>query len=442
MTLEAVTRKFAEIHRDLTYNVTRMYGREEILVALDWVFHSVQRFKFRKQIVNKGYAEGLILGDTKQGKSKCAEHLAAHYRAGEVCSAENTSYAGLVGGIQNMGKRNTVTWGKIPLNDRRLIVVDEMSGLSLESIGLLSGIRSSGLAEITKIITEKTLARTRLVWMANPRSGRRMDTYNYGVQAIKELFGKTEDISRLDFAIAVADGEVPISTMNRGSEEEVPHVYTSDLCSMLVRWAWTRASEDVVFGRDTEEAILDVSEDLGRKYSSQIPLVQAAEQRIKLARLSVATAARLFSTDDGERVVVKPAHVEFVDTFLRNAYDKPSMAYDTFSASVEGSGASAALPRDVRDEYSQFALDRPALTHLLLGMNLVCRSALADATGWDKEELGKFMAWAVRSNAMTSYSRGLIKTAAFTKLLRELSPGGAPIPFDVPDGEDDDDRPY
>jgi hypothetical protein len=70
---------------------------------------------------------------------------------------------------------------------------------------------------------------------------------------------------------------------------------------------------------------------MGKKYTSRVPLVETADQRIKIARLSIACACCVFSTTDGEDVVVKKEHVEFVVNFLDRIYSSKSMGYDKLS---------------------------------------------------------------------------------------------------------------
>jgi hypothetical protein len=71
----------------------------------------------------------------------------------------------------------------------------------------MSNIRSSGVAEMTKIQSERAMARTRLLWLANPRDAR-MDDFTFGVQALKPLIGNNEDIARVDMAMGAFSSEV------------------------------------------------------------------------------------------------------------------------------------------------------------------------------------------------------------------------------------------
>jgi uncharacterized membrane protein len=184
-------KKVREIADDLADHVTRIYGRPELHALIDLVYHSILSFDFGGKRIHRGWLDALVVGDTRTGKSEAAIRLARHYHAGEVVSCESATLAGIVGGLQQFGvaKEWAITWGSIPLNDRRLVVLDEASGLDSEKIGEMSSVRSSGIAELTKIQQERTYARTRLLWLGNPRNAQMQD-YTYGVQAIRPLIGK------------------------------------------------------------------------------------------------------------------------------------------------------------------------------------------------------------------------------------------------------------
>lgn len=435
MSTQAIKDKLSEIYEDLAANVTHIYCREDLMLAVDLVFHSVLRFKFRKQWVAKGWVEALILGDTREGKTETVARLINHYRSGELTTGETTSYAGLLGGLQQNGKKWAITWGKIPLNDRRLLAIDEASGMAVEDIALLSGVRSSGVAQLTKIQTEKTMSRTRLIWISNPRSGRKLETYTFGISAVRELIGKAEDISRFDLAVTIANGEVSPKVINRGMSDIVPHKYTSDLCANLVLWAWTRPDDAVVFGHETEEAILDLSEELSKEYSPAIPLVQPAEQRIKIARMAVALAVRLFSTDDGQTVLVKPEHAQHIVDFLRQIYNKSSMSYNLFSMSQSMPSDytidHGAIPVGLLQEYGSYA-DGSPLTTVLLTQGVVKKTPLMDSLAWDKERAASFFNWAVTNRLLSPVYSGFAKTALFNNLLKYLAVEKSPS---LPDEE-------
>jgi hypothetical protein len=311
---QTIDEKFDEIAKDLTLNITRIWGREDIIKSVDLVYHTALAFKFQDKAVAKAWGECAIIGDTRTGKSETVQAQINHYKMGEMAMGENTSFAGLIGGLrQESGGRWILNWGRIPLNDRRLLAIDESSGLSLDTIGAMSGIRSNGIAEIMKVTgMQRTLARTRMIWISNPRSTRSLGDYSHGVEVLRELIGRPEDIARFDFVVSAATNEVPIGVINAAEHEHLDHVYTSELCRMLI------------------------ATDQSERYSSEggIPLVEAGNHRIKIAKLAVAAACRTFSTDDGKRVIVKPAHAEFAADFLDAVYEKPSLDYAGFSQAL------------------------------------------------------------------------------------------------------------
>lgn len=418
--MNPVRAKFELIHNDLEANVTKIYRRHDLAFIYDLCIHSVIQFRFQGDLVRKGWVEALIIGDTRCGKSESIDRLSRHYRSGEMVSGEGASYAGLVGGLQQIQNHWSITWGKMVLNDRRALTVDEFQGLSIEAIGRLSGVRSSGMAEINKIQSERTLARVRLFALANPRGRRPLAGFNTGMHAIEDLIGAPEDIARFDVCGTVASKEVPVEVINAYVRPIVPHVYTSAACAKLVNWAWSRRPDDVVWQKGTEHAVLDAATALSKKFAP--PLVEPAEQRIKVARLSVAAAARVFSTDDGRRVVVTPAHVEFVAQFLEEVYCKPSMALDIYSAA----------------KHSETHLhDSKAVKEKLALLPADFRGLLSDAPSFSERDVQDFgslsrdaaadlCSFFVRQRCVKKGRFGYHKLPAFTKFLRLLSSGRDP----------------
>jgi len=313
---------------DMSSNVTKIYGRSTMHVFMDLVFHSVLGFNFLGESVRKGWLDGMIVGDTRTGKSEAADRLRQHYGLGEMITCESASFAGVVGGVQQFSSNVwEVSWGSIPLNDRRMVVLDEISGLTPEEIAQMSSIRSSGEAQITKIKSERTLARTRLLWIGNPRNAKMQD-FTYGVYSIKPLVGNNEDVARFDMAMAVLSDDVDPEAINTIQHKSVDHKYTSELCRNLLLWVWSRTPDQIKWARGAEQFVLDKSLELAKEYKEDPPLVQGANVRIKLARIAVSIAARLFSTDAShQNVVVRKPHVRAAYEFVRTLYDNERFGY-------------------------------------------------------------------------------------------------------------------
>ena len=388
---QTIKSKFAEIHKDLERNVTFIWERRDIAYAVDLIYHTVLSFYFQNQFINRGWGELLIIGDTGQAKTTVVERIMCHYRLGELHSGESSKRTGLVYSIQQSNKRWFLVWGAFPLNDGGLVTLDELSGLSEDDLAKMSDVRSSGVAKATGVITAETNARTRAIYISNPRNGRHLNTETFGVQAILKLFGKTEDVRRLDLAIAVASGDVDPSVSNRKISEmqPVPHVYTSDLCNTRAMWAWSRRPDNIKFEEEAVDLILKLAIEMGNKYSSVIPIVEAADQRLKIARLAIACACCVFSTDNGIDVIVKKEHVQFVVDFMNKLYCSKSMGYDRLSdKDKDNTDASDEKLKALRKEYLCLpALDHNEMASILYSLPYFSRFTLEDYTGLQKDEL-------------------------------------------------------
>jgi hypothetical protein len=333
--LGALWRHLGIIYDDLERH-TRIYQRRDLMLAVDMVFHSVLQFRFQGERLTRGWTEALIVGDSRTGKTTIVQRILDYYGAGEFSTGENTSLAGLVGGLHKVGDSWALQWGRIPLNDRRLIVIDEAGNLPPDQIERMSAMRSSGIAEVIKVHTERTNSRTRQIWISNPRSPRPLSSFSQGVLAVKELVGKPEDIARFDMVVSAASGDVPLAVVNAQREFNEPEVFTRDLCHQRVMWAWSRTADQVVWAEGSEAEVLRLATEQGERYryATEIPLVEPNEQRVKLARLAVSTAAMFFSaSEDGKEIVVKPAHVQFAHQFLETLYEKPSLAFAEYADS-------------------------------------------------------------------------------------------------------------
>lgn len=412
-----VRSKFDEIHQDLAIHVTKIYDRPELMISIDLVFHSVLSFNFLGNMVRKGWLECLILGDTGCGKTSTVASLIKHYKAGDICTGEGATFAGIVGGAQQFAGNWSITWGQAPLMDRRLLAIDEVSGLTTEMISNMSGMRSDGIAALTKIHQEKTFARTRLIWISNPRGRNKgLRAYNTGIEAVQELIGRPEDVRRFDFAVTVASGEVATKVFNRRVDSKgIPHRYTSQLCHEQVMWAWSRKSEQITITPEAEELILNRSEKMSKQFHASVPLVEPADQRIKLARLAVAAAARLFSTDEtGERVIVGPEHVEFIYQFLLQIYTKKSLAYDLYSRqkfaeeTILHPDAMMELVTGHGEHFVDSLLDARSLN--VSDIELIC--------GTEKTETKDLVGALIKNRCLKRGRFGFFKTPAFIELLK------------------------
>jgi len=376
---------------------------------------------FDRQVV-KGWVEALICGDSSQGKSETVTQLMKHYGLGEKMECKNATVAGLLGGLQQMGTRWFVTWGIIPTHDKRLVVLEELKGASTEVIGRLTDMRSSGIAEIPKIEKRRTHARTRLIAVSNPRSDQPLASYNFGIEAIRELIGGLEDIRRFDTALLVSSSEIDVTTLNdlqrhRPREE---HRYTAELCRRCVLWAWTRTPDQVTFTDDAHSAVLDEATRLCNIFTEQIPLVDRGSMRFKLARLATSLACRLFSCGKSNPnvVVVRAVHVAYVSRLLERLYSSSVFGYADFSNAIKSTNV-LLNPADIRSRVLQVPFPADFLEQVLHTNEIELRD-ICDWCGWDKSDALQLLSFLVRKHALVRDGRAYRKSPPFIELLKQL----------------------
>lgn len=412
--------KLDEIYTDLEANVTRIYDRKELHLAYDLAYHSPLLLKYNDRDIN-GWVNVLVCGDSAQGKSEAFLRLQEHYQLGERVECKNATVAGLLGGLQQLINRWFVSWGIIPTHDMRLVALEEIKGAAIEVLGKLTDMRSSGIAEIPKIERRRAHARTRLIFISNPRSNRQVKTFGFGVEAFMELMGSPEDLRRFDLAIMTAQGEVDASVMHEKREAE--HVYTSELSRRLVLWAWTRDRDQVVFTDKALDVLQKRSLAMSAKFSENIPLVDRGTFSQKLARLSAALAARTYSCVEDDKLLVRDCHVRVLADYVEAMYSSPAVGYHEYSRAQEVHDT-LRNPGGVRQYLTNTKYPR-SLVQGLLSNDKLQAVDFQDFTGLDRTGAGYLLSYLVRHNAMRRVSfNAYAKTGQFIDLLHKLEDNG------------------
>ena len=401
-------------------NLTRIWGRPQLHLAVDLPFFAPNEFVFAEEHVRRGGLDVLIFGDQRCGKGRVAEGLAQYYRFGEVLSGENISFMNLVGGIESGDNYRGLRWGRIVANHRGVIILDEASALELEVFARLSRIRSEGIAELDKFgIHAKAPASCSILWLANPR-GKSLADFNFAVEAIPGLVGQPEDIARFDYAFAVRNEEVDPEVINMYHRRR-KDPFGDKLHRLLVLWCKTRTRDEVIFQDDAAGRIFAEALKLGRDFHPRIPLVQSANIRIKLAKISAAIAGRVYSSDpDGKQLWVKEKHVEAATQFLRDTYSGVLGYYEYSNLQKQAISFSASqLEENVlvkqmiqTDGWTLFCAG-------ILRLPTLTVNDLHDHSHLGPYESKELMAHLVKVNAVYRTKSHYQKTPAFIKYLKK-----------------------
>ena len=419
-TTDSLEEKLKEIYDDLSANVTHIFYRQPLHFVIDLTYHSCLLFNFDGKLV-KGWVESLIVGDSSQGKTDATLSLKKFYGLGERIECKNATVAGLLGGLQQLNSgRWFVTWGVIPTHDRRLVILEEIKGTSTDVIGKLTDMRSSGVAEIPKIEKRRTHARTRLIMVSNPRSDMPLSSYNFGIEAVRELIGGLEDIRRFDTVLLTSAEEIPIDVLNKLQEyrPKVKKQFTSLLCRSLILWAWTRTADQISFTPEAIEFILSESTRLCSIFTEMIPIVDRGSMRYKISRLAIALACRTFSHDELQNVKVKYCHVEYITKYLEKTYSDKIFGYRDFSNAIDSRNELLST-----DLLSKRILQTPFphdFVQQLLYTNEIDFRDISDWCGWEKGSTAQLLSLLVRKNALQRDGRSYRKTPKFIEFLKKL----------------------
>lgn len=315
-------------------DIVGTFAQEMVVHATDLTYHAPLQFMYHGKL-ERGRLEGLVVGESRTGKSKVAELLQKYYGCGNFYECKTATVAGLLGGADKLPSGgHKISWGVVPLNHKGLVVMDELSGMPRQVLSQLTAMRSSGIASVAKIVKGRAPAMTRLLWISNPRvlpNGQSMHIHDYptGVHAVLDLVGADEDVARFDFIMMIVKPDTGYSSPMEQIEYKA---YDSQVYQNLVFWVWSRKTEQIVWEHGTEAYVWQVSQELNERYDTDIKFF-GAEAHVKLARIAVACAGATFSCDEsGEKIVVTKRHVDWAANFMVRCYDNDVFRLSDFVA--------------------------------------------------------------------------------------------------------------
>lgn len=321
------------VANDFAGQFSGIYHRPDWHIAAFLSFFCPLNFDFPNEGIQRGWFNTLVLGDTQTGKSEVVKAIRQVTNAGTFVNSENCTLVGLVGGcVKGASGQFMLRWGKIPISNRQLVVLEELSGLSIEEISNLSEVRSSGTARLDKGgLSAETSARTRLICLSNVRGrNKSLASYISGVRAIQDLIGHAEDISRFDLIVTLTDREVGAEVINQPRFFDKSDFLDAEAWKLLIKFVWSLSIDQIQITTRAYHACLKGAIELSKIYHPSIPLFKAGSGRMKLARIATAIACFQFNWD-GKQIQVEEGHVVAAIALLKTLFDKPSCGYLEYS---------------------------------------------------------------------------------------------------------------
>ena len=404
-----------------------IWGQPNLLQVLFDATFSVRSFFCKHKQVENGCVEIGIIGDTGVAKSTCTRRWLDFVNVGEFISAENVSAAGLIGGIEFIDKIPVVKWGVLPRNHKGLVAldeVDEMQKRNKDITAQLTALRSSGMAEITKIHSARTPAQVRMIWITNPVEGREIKSFDCGCRAIEGVIANRQDVARFTKFLAISRDSVSIETITQ-DRPRIKKPMIREHFNNLAILAWSLLSDQVEFTNDAFILVERETKQLVEKYDEAIPLVEKGRAFDKLAKLSVpiAVLCGAFTEREGRLILqVDTHHVSFALQHLQQIYDDPVMGYDRFSHKEKGRSI-LVNPEGVERSLRLAAKGKiKEMVGYLLAMQSLTRNHLDEFIG-ERLEASSLWATLLSSNCLVYTANGLsvTKTRPFVELLEAMA---------------------
>lgn len=333
LTVESIDEHIDKILDSLTYNVTGIVERNDVLFGSLLTYHSPLRISVpwnTKPV--RGWIETLIVGDTGTGKSEMLEKLRKYIALGYRVNAESTSRTGLTYKMEQSNSGSWyIVWGAWPLADKEFIWIDEAASIPKEEYGQMTLARSDGRLEVKRAVTAETNCRVRAILTTNAIKGKRLSDYVQGIESIKYMFNN-EDIRRFDFALFMKATDVHVDKYNTVLGER-PEMLSSEQLKNNVLFAWSRNPEHIKYSDDAIELILKYASTLSNKFghATDVPIVSPSDQKNKLARLSASLAILIHSVGiELDTVIVEKAHVEYIYQYLLKIYRSSSCGLSNY----------------------------------------------------------------------------------------------------------------
>ena len=388
---------------------------KNIVQTVDLVYNTPLQIKIGKASI-RGALDVFMVGETRTGKSKTSKIKREIYNLGSVINLGTTTVQGLIGGTNKATNRTKI--GLLPREHKSLVVLEEFSSMDDNAfIKAMTDIRSSNEVRIVRVDSDlRVPCKLRMLTISNPKSrqggaGKSMKSYPNGIEIILELIDSPEDIARYDFFTVVPEPEQYASFFDIDYEKLPVENYRD-----RIRWVWTRKDTDIVVSPEVQKYLWDVSTELNRKFNTHIRLF-GTEAWMKIARIAVASAGMLVSTDDYEKIIVTKEHIDWARDFLIRIYDNEVFKLRQFvHEQRKFTEVDEVLVKELQDLY----YGNSTMFNFLEMSSGVSRATLRDVSGLNNEDFSIVLNNMARLYLFQWSGSNLIPSERFRKGLAKI----------------------
>lgn len=391
----------------------RVYGRLDLFSALLLTMCSVTEIPYKSGTI-KGVLDTIAIGDTRTGKSLMAQNILSKLNIGGYINGENARLTGVLGGVVRLGDSWIITWGAIPLNDKGFVVIDEATGLSVEDITQMSSVRSGCVATINKVVRGEARARTRLFWIANPRSGKNINEYFWkGFGAFQEFIPVNEDQARYDLVIGASRDDIDtLQDINmKVLDDSIITKYRN-----LINFAWNISVENIK-GFDYQY-LHQITNELCEKYRGGTLLIKEAAYE-KILRVAAALAV-LTGSVEKDKLVLSNKMLEWSKNYLEYIFTRTSIDYSYYVSKVQ---EEERLMKQNTDFAISICSQYPALK-VLLNNTKFRGTQMAEVLGMDRDGVSKLLSQMLLKGLIKMTTGGLYTPSVnLINIIRKLNGG-------------------
>lgn len=332
---------FYDVAQDISNHVTRINGREDILILMLLTYMSPLYINFNGEEII-GTFNIVIIGDSGTGKSVTFTRLQDFIGIGELVRGESSTRTGLVYGL----KKNPIKGWEIKVGvyiqaSRKLLCIDEAQKISKDDMRYFNQGIDQGKIRIEQIESATIPVVTRLICIANPKDNKTLNSERRPCLALKGIFDETF-IRRIDAFGFCSSGDFDIETedkegftlLNRPNQQNLNQKVTQKMLRSLVYLMWNIKSENIKFNDDARDECLKRAGKMAKKYGNAYDLliVNSGDIRNAIAKASVSVAALdgSFNNNFTELYVTKE-HVIGAVKFLDNNYKMPNCKLNSYS---------------------------------------------------------------------------------------------------------------